>query len=459
LTIPDLNTRETAIVLWTAATLMVALATPSLRTILAEGVRIARQPLVRVLLTCTTVIVVVATGLLALLGYWQPSMLATTVAWFLGTAIVGTFSMGGVGELRELILRVVAATALIEFVANAYTFPLLVELFVVAFVIVVVTLASFSELRPEFAILRRPFSVLCVALLVGTITPTVVYVAHHPGELASAERAREFLVPLILTVALAPYLYCVRMTVVWQTALSMLGSEMADRPELLKAARRAMVRSCRLSLTRIKIFEPRFRWMLSTATSEEDIDRAIRAFKQAFAERPRRSFRESIHAITRVRVRELLPSAGGGGFLSHSVTLADQVTDAVAAAAASMGATPEEVTEMLGRLDGVSAIGRVEQAQVVRVLGERGRSMAEIELIVPELGKLATLHATDIVPLAGEFEALLRLARLSADGAPRIADEVHVLAATSGLDVPDTVGVFVTLLGGGEEPERVVADA
>jgi hypothetical protein len=250
LTIPDLNTRETAIVLWTAATLMVALATPSLRTILAEGVRIARQPLVRVLLTCTTVIAVVATGLLALLGYWQPSMLATTVAWFLGTAIVGTFSMGGVGELRDLILRVVAATALIEFVANAYTFPLLVELFVVAFVIAVVTLASFSELRPEFAILRRPFSVLCVALLVGTIRPTVVYVAHHLGELASAERTREFLLPLILTVALAPYLYCVRMTVVWQTALAMLGSEMADRPELLKAARRTMVRSCRLSLRR-----------------------------------------------------------------------------------------------------------------------------------------------------------------------------------------------------------------
>jgi hypothetical protein len=74
------------------------------------------------------------------------------------------------------------------------------------------------------------------------------------------------------------------------------------------------------------------------------------------------------------------------------------VTDAVAAAAASVGASPEEVTELLGRLDGVSAIGHVAQAQVVRVLVERGRSMAEIELIVPELGKLATLHATDIVP-------------------------------------------------------------
>jgi hypothetical protein len=124
-----------------------------------------------------------------------------------------------------------------------------------------------------------------------------------------------------------------------------------------------------------------------------------------------------------------------------------------------MGVSPEEVTELLGRLDGVSAIGRVEQARVVQVLGERGWSMAEIELILPELGKLATLHSSDIVPLASEFEALLRLARLSADEAPRIAGEVHVLAATSGLGVRETVGAFVTLLGGAEEPERVLADA
>jgi hypothetical protein len=458
LTIPDLNTRETAIVLWTAAALAVALAVPTLRAILAQGVRIAGQPLARVLLTCTTAIAVVATGLLALVGYWQTSMLAPTIAWFVGTAIVGTFSVEGIGDLRTLILRVIAATALIEFVANAYTFPLLVELIVVPFVIVVVTLTSFSELRPEFAILRTPFNLLCVALLVGTVAPTVVFVAHHVGQLASAERAREFLLPLILTVALAPYLYCLQMVVVWRTALAMLRSGIEDRPELLKEARLAMARSCRLSLTRIKIFEPRFRWMLCYSTSEEDIHRAIGAFEKACDERPKRTLREAIHTITRVRVRDLLPSAGGGGFLSRSVTLAEQVTSSVAAAAAALGVSPEEVTELLGRADGLSAIGRVEQAQAARILAERGRSLAEIEVIVPEVGKLATLHATDIAPLAADFEALLSLGRLSADEAPRIAEEVHVLAATSGLTVPDTIGAFVTLLGGAQAREPQTAD-
>lgn len=458
MTIPDLNTRETAIALWTAVTLVIALAVPGLRAILAAGFRIAGQPLARVLLTCTTLIALAATGLLALVGYWHTSMLPPTITWFIGTAIVGTFSMEGVGELRALILRVIAATALIEFVANAYTFPLLAELIVVPFVVVVVTLTSFSELRPEFAILRRPLNLLCFALLVGTVTPTVVFVARHLGQLASAERAREFLLPLILTVAFVPYLYCLRMTVAWQTALAMLRSGIEDRPELLKEARLAMARSCRLSLSRIRIFEPRFRWMLCYATSEEDIQRAIGAFEHAFAERPKRTLREAVRTITRMRARELLPSAAGGGFLSRSVTLAEQVTGAVAAAAEALGVRPEKVTELLIRADGLSAIGRVEQAQAARILAERGRSLGEIELILSEVGRLATLHATDIIPVAAEFDTLLSLGGLSADDAPRLAAEVHGLAAPSGLTILDTIGAFVALLGGAQAPEPQATD-
>jgi hypothetical protein len=232
LTIPDLNTRETAIALWTAATLVLALAVPDLRAILAEGFRIAGQPLARVLLACTTLIALAATGLLALVGYWHTSMLPPTITWFIGTAIVGTFSMEGVGELRTLILR----------------------------------------------------------------------------------------------------------------------------------------------------------------------------------------------------------------------------------AAEALGVRPEEVKELLIRADGLSAIGRVEQAQAARILAERGRSLGEIELILPEVGRLATLHAIEIIPVAAEFDTLLSLGDLSADDAPRLAAEVHALAAPSGLTIPDTIGAFVTLLGGAQAPEPQTAD-
>jgi uncharacterized membrane protein len=451
-----MNTRETATLVWSVLALVFALAIPSLRTIVRDGLRILRQPVAAVLLASTTLLAASATVALDLLGYWRALMIPATVAWFLGTAIAGTFSMGGVGELQRLVARAVALTALIEFVANAYTFPLPVELLLVPGVVVLVLLASFADLRPEFAIVRAPLRALCIALFLGTLTPTVVFVVQHVGQLASAERAREFLLPLVLTIAFIPYLYGVRMVVAWQTALSMLKGEMQDRPSLLKKARRALISSCRVSLSRIQMFEPQFRLRLAAATSEEDIHRTINDFERAAAERPRRTWRESFAAVVRVGVRELLPGAGNSNIFVRSVALADRVQGALAAAAASMGATEEEMSELLDRLNLLNELGGispVSRAEVIETLSARGRSTVEIEAIAPELGKLATLHATDVVRLAGELDSLLRLAGLPAAESARIAGELHAISVSAALPIHDTVQAFVVLLGGADDDE------
>lgn len=261
----------------------------------------------------------------------------------------------------------------------------------------------------------------------------------------------------MLTVAFLPYLYAVRMVVAWQTALSMLKFGMQDRPALLKTARRRLIASCRGSLSRIQLFEPRFRWMLASATSDEDIDRAFREFERGVAERPRRNWRESLAANMKVGVRELLPGSANSNFIVRSIALADRVQTAVSAAAASLDATEAEVRDLLDRLNllsELSTVSGVSRAEVIRVLAERGRSITEIEAIAPELGRFATMHAADFVSIAEEFDSLLRLAGLSATEAPRIAGELHAMSAVTGLPLYDTIETFVTLLGGADDEDQ-----
>jgi hypothetical protein len=448
-TIPDLNTRETAMLVWIALTLAVALAIPSGRGIVVDGVKIAARPFVAVMLAMTTLLALTITICLAWLGYWRTPMIPATVAWFVGTAIIGTFSTGGVTDLRWLATRTVALTAVIEFVSNAYTLPLPVELVIVPMAIALVTLASFADLRPEFAITRTPFKALAVALFVGTLTPTIVYVVQHLGHLASAERAREFLLPLVLTVAFIPYLYLVQMVIAWQTALSMLTSLMQDRPSLLSTAKRALIRSCHVSLPRIQLFEPDFRWRLAAATSDEDIQCTIRDFNRAAAERP---WRKQRGTETRSWMRDLLPGASGSNLFIRSVALADKVQTTLSSAANATGHTQEGMEELLnrlGELDGLGTVDMVSRAEVILVLAQH-RSVDEIEVIAPELGKLSTMHASDIVQLASDFDSLLRLGGLHATDSPRIAEELHTMSAVAGLPLSDTVQAFVTLLGGGD---------
>lgn len=446
-TVPDLNTRETAILVWIVLALAVALAIPSLRVAVIKAAKTATTPSLAILIVATTSFAATITLCLAWLGYWRTSMIPTTVAWFFGIAILGTFSTDGVGELRGLATRTVALTAVVEFVSNAYRFPLPLELVLIPGIVAFVTFAGFADLRSEFAILRTPFAVFGVALLVGTMTPSVVYVLQHVWQLASAERAREFLLPLVLTLAFLPYLYLVRMAVAWQTALGMLGNQMQDRPALLKAARRTLIRSCQASLSRIQLFEPDFRWRLGSATSEADIRDTMRDFEQAAAERP---WRARPGATERSGLWDLLPGAGGGNLLVRSLALADTVQDALASAATQARSTEEEMRELLDHLDGLDGMGAVSlvsRAEVIRVLAQH-RSCAEIEAIAPELGKLSTMHDCDIVVLAGDFDSLLRLARVPATESARIAAELHGMSAVTGMPLMDAVEAFVTLLGG-----------
>ena len=433
--------------MWVVLALGIAVAIPSLRVIVIDGVKIATKPFVAILLAATTLLAAAITIFLAWFGYWRTAMIPTTVAWFVGTAIVGTFSMDGVGELRRLAARTVAFTAVVEFVSNAYTFPLPVEMLLVPGVVILGTLTSFADRRPEFANTRAPFKVLCVALFVGTLTPTIVYLVQHAGQLASADRARDFLLPLILTVAFLPYFYLVQMVIAWQTALSMLKSQMNDRPSLIKAARRALIRSCHASLPRIQLFEPEFRWRLAAATSEEDIQRTVRDFNHTAAERP---WRKQRVAEEKSGVRDLLPGASGSNIFVRSIALADSVQTALASAATARGCTQEEMSELLDRLNELnelSAVNAVSRAEVIRILAQ-DRSISEIEAIAPELGKLSTMHTSDIVRLAGDFDSLLHLAGLPATESPRIAAELHAMSAVAGLSLSDSVQAFVTLLGG-----------
>ncbi len=433
--------------MWIVLALAVALAIPSLRVAVMKAAKTATTPSLAILLAATTSFAAAITLCLARLGYWRTSMIPTTVTGFFGIAILGTFSTDGVSELRGLATRTVALTAIVEFVSNAYSFPLPLELVLVPGIVAFVTLAGFADRRSEFAILRTPFAVLGIALLVGTITPSVIYVVQHLWQLASAERAREFLLPLVLTLAFLPYLYLVRMAVAWQTALGMLGNQMQDRPLLLKAARRALIRSCQASLSRIQLFEPDFRWRLGSATSEADIRGTMRDFEQAASECP---WRTRPGATKRSGLWDLLPGAGGGNLLVRSLALAEAVQSALASAATQAGNTEEAMRELLDRLDGVDGLGAVtlvSRAEVIRALAQH-RSIAAIEVIAPELGKLSTMHDCDIVVLAGDFDSLLRLARVPPTESVRIAAELHGMSAATGMPLTDAVEAFVTLVGG-----------
>jgi hypothetical protein len=144
------------------------------------------------------------------LGLWDRTLLKETVLWTLlsglGLLAGSTDAMKRSGWFRRTLLAAVGATAVIEFVVNAKSFPLAVEVLLqplVFFAIVLPVVARDPEHRPVRSLAGW------VAALVGfaTLGWTVLAAIDQWAEIDHGQLLREAVLPVWLTIGAVGFLY------------------------------------------------------------------------------------------------------------------------------------------------------------------------------------------------------------------------------------------------------------
>jgi len=97
----------------------------------------------------------------------------------------------------------------VEFVANLHAFPLPVELVFVLLVSAFVMTDPVTEGNPEYAPARTLIACCLILLGLACVSFSVAYVIGHYSEVVTAEKAKEFVLPLVLTASFVPFLYMV----------------------------------------------------------------------------------------------------------------------------------------------------------------------------------------------------------------------------------------------------------
>jgi hypothetical protein len=281
--IPGLNTRETALVAWLAVFLLWALAKREVRGSFGQVLKtILTSKWVGGVIGATAVYAVLTIVLLRYVGYWENEMAKTAALWFFGIAMVAIFRTNRTHAryFRRLVLDNLALAAVVEYVVNLHTFPLLVELVLVPLTFLLVGVQAVAEVYPQQAAARKPVVWLLSVLGLTAVSFSLVYLVRHFEEVATAEAIKDFLLPLILTVLFLPYLYVVRLIVVWQTMLHMIRFGFEGNRQLYWFTRRLVIRACGLSLRRAEFFEARFRGRLWGAANEEEVFRVVAQFRR-----------------------------------------------------------------------------------------------------------------------------------------------------------------------------------
>ena len=145
--------------------------------------------------------------------------------------------------------------------------------------------------------------------------------------------------------------------------------------------------------------------------------------------------------------------------LIWSVVLASRVETKLVYAGIQANESKETVkglAQRLARQNELKVLGPVQRAELIRVLADRNRSVAEIEEMAVPIGMLKTIHSAPLAWLAESFDAILRGAGEPASKARETAETVHgtaVNAAATFKEIVDALVAFYT----DEVPEQLAA--
>jgi hypothetical protein len=285
-TIPNLNTRETAVAIYAGAFFLWSLTVPGVRSGLWQVLRVMSSVYIGGVLVVAAAYSAGVALLLLYSGNWSGELTKLAALWFVSFALVAVFRAGENVDrsyYRRVVLHTLGLAAVAEFVVTLHTFPLPVELVLVPLVFVLAIGRAVAANKPEDAQAYRVAGWGLTIIGVAALLFAVVYALEHADQFATTERLERFLLPFALTIVFVPFLVALRFLVVYQTMLHMTRYALRDNEPLYGFARWSIIGACRLNLGKAQLFEAEFRGRLFGAVTREDVTRVIREFREAWA--------------------------------------------------------------------------------------------------------------------------------------------------------------------------------
>jgi hypothetical protein len=213
--INSISDREIASTIWLAVFVAFVLINKSAHDSVGAVIRALLQP---ALIVPLGIAALYATGEILLLSYmewWSVANLKTTIFWLVTFAFVTMFAVAtaknreaGLGKITAEILSV---AVLVTFIAELYSFPLIVELIALPFVTIIFLMAATAKHKPEHAPVAKLMG--CFSSLIG-----FSYIGFSLWKSVDLWRDTftwanllELVIPIILSIAFLPFLYA------WQT--------------------------------------------------------------------------------------------------------------------------------------------------------------------------------------------------------------------------------------------------
>ncbi|MCO7247741.1 hypothetical protein [Halomonas sp. Mc5H-6] len=272
------DNREIAALFWLSAALIAAALHPKIR---ASMVRVLRAFFVLPILVGVLLLVAYfgcVVLLFAQIGIWAPSQLKLTLLW-LGTAgFLGLFSAPKVSEDPDLISKaakeIFQLTVVFEFFVNLYRMPLVAEIVFVPLLVLLGALIAVSELDKAQRSVNRLLTGFAVVIGFVFLAYAAWKTISDPASVATFETARSFILPIVYSLLLLPFVWAVAVYIAYESIFIRLKFVAKDE-SLHPYIKRSLILRFRGNIRYLRAWF-QAAWFRTFAT-RKDVDDSIRS--------------------------------------------------------------------------------------------------------------------------------------------------------------------------------------
>lgn len=273
------SSREVAAGIWLLAGFVFALTNEKTRSSLVGVLKALFRAKILVVLASMVAYTGATVVGLSEIGFWKTFLLKDTILWFClsGVAMVMTHVTAGTSEciFRRIARDSVQVVLVLEFLVNAYTFPLWVELLLMPFMTLVVAVDTLARTREEYTpvlpITSGLQTVVGLSILVAAIRKAVTDHANFLG----LDALRELLLGPVLSLLFTPFIYLTLLLAGYEQVFLMVNLGPEKTACLRRYARRRLIAYAQLSLRRVNDLRRRPLELIHIQ-SREDVDKLTR---------------------------------------------------------------------------------------------------------------------------------------------------------------------------------------
>lgn len=289
----EVSSREWALVIWFGLIVVMLLLWPTGRRSAGEilGIVLGHRILVPFLSMVAYTGAVITT--LVGLGVWDAKLITPTIVWFLTVAAVSFFRLNRAMTehhyFRKLAFDAIAAPVAAQFLFDMYPFPLQTEIFLQGGFLLLGAMSAFAAISPEHRPVHHFLNVLIALMALAVAFHSIMEIIAQWSTIDFVSEAKKFALPIGMTAAFLPFMYCLALYAAYESALSRMGTFAPAGRSLVKPAI-ALALKTGLSVRRLaEVNQPTKNAMARASTVAEaktlfDEGRATAAARQREAE-------------------------------------------------------------------------------------------------------------------------------------------------------------------------------